>query len=95
MKTPKVILRYMEEFEEQEEDVRQYILGQLAFFREIPDKATNEAGWLALKLGCSPQQASTAIRWATVSSVGEKTSGMTRLSAKPATQAGTDRGTKE
>ena len=66
MKTPIVILSYMEEFGEQEEEVRQYILRQIAFFQEIPNKATTEAGWIALKLGCSAKQASMAIKWAAV-----------------------------
>ena len=73
MKTPKVILRYMEEFGERDEDVRQYILRQLTFFQEIPNKATTEAGWIALKLGCSTQQASTAIKWAMIPALGKNT----------------------
>jgi hypothetical protein len=65
MKLPTAVRRYMEEFEEgNEEDVKQYILRQISFYREIQDKATTtEEQWIALKLGCTVRQASAAIKW--------------------------------
>jgi hypothetical protein len=64
MKTPLAVRNYIREFGEDELECQDYILRQLKLFATIPDKATDEQGWLAFKLGCKPSQAAAAIRWA-------------------------------
>lgn len=62
---PAAVRRYMAEYEETEQDVCDYILGQLSYYVEITDKAnTTEEQWIAFKMGCTSGQAKTAIRWA-------------------------------
>lgn len=62
---PKTVRKYMEEFEENEQDTRSYILRQLQYYAEVPDKASSTPEqWLGFKLGCSSAAAATAIKWA-------------------------------
>lgn len=64
-KIPTVVRAYMRQHEETETEVRDYIKRQLVFFKELERVSTNEAGWIALKLGCSIRSADAAIKWAT------------------------------
>lgn len=64
---PKAIRVYMAEYEETEDDVREYIRRQLKYFDEIEEKAdTTVEQWLGFKLGCTAGAAKAAIRWACV-----------------------------
>jgi len=66
---PKAVQKYMAEFDEAAEDVRQYILSQLRFYADIPDKAASSSEqWLGFKLGCSSRSAAAAIKWAKANS---------------------------
>jgi hypothetical protein len=57
----------MTEFDETEQGVREYIIRQLQYFREIPDTAdTTVDRWIGFKLGCTAAAAKVAIRWASV-----------------------------
>ena len=52
----------MADFDETEQEIREYIIRQLQFFQEVPDKAdTTVERWLGFKLGCSATAARTAI----------------------------------
>lgn len=62
---PQAVARYMKEYDEAEESVREYILRQLQYFGEIEDRArATVEQWMGFKLGCSALAAKTAIRWA-------------------------------
>lgn len=69
LKTPKAVLAFMREVEEDETYVRKYILRQLEVYREIfigsGAGGANLALWLALKLGAkTAAQGQAAIDWA-------------------------------
>jgi len=62
---PKAVPEYMAEFDERAEGVCQYILSQLQFYTDIPDKAVSATEqWLGFKMGCSSRNAATVIKWA-------------------------------
>ena len=62
---PKAVRLYMADNSETEQEVREYIVRQMQYFKEIPDTADMTVErWLGFKLGCSASAASTAIRWA-------------------------------
>jgi hypothetical protein len=57
----------MTEYEQAEQDVREYIIRQLQYFKEIPDKAdTTVECWIGFKLGCTASAAKSVIRWASI-----------------------------
>lgn len=63
-KLPAAIKKYMTEFEETEQYMRDYILRQLVYWGEIRDQAASKEQWIAFKLGCTSAAAATAIKWA-------------------------------
>ena len=64
-KPPKAVQQYMAEFEETEVGMRDYILRQVGYYREMPDKAKSTVEqWIGFKLGCSSAAARMAIKWA-------------------------------
>lgn len=63
-RTPKAVQRFMDEYEQTEDEVAAYVATQDKFFKEVPAPGTSFEGWLAFKLGCNLRDAGTVIRWA-------------------------------
>ena len=61
---PAAVTKYCREFEESEQDVRDYILRQIEFYNQLQEKSGQVEQWIGFKLGCSAAAAATAIKWA-------------------------------
>ena len=62
--TPAAARAFGKEFDMKIKEVKEYVISQLGFFEKLGNRATDEDGWIAFKMGCTREQAAQVIAWA-------------------------------